>query len=99
MQKAEAAFREALELNPELAIAHKFYAQLEVDLGRASDAMKRLVPRVLIAPDPEVFAGFVSPLCYCGLLEASAAAHWRAVALEPGIKDQHPTHLVFTGRS
>ncbi len=94
MQKAEAAFQKALELNPELAIAHKFYAQLEVDLGRASDAMTRLIPRVLMAPDPEVFAGLVSPLCYCGLLEASAAAHWRAVALEPKIKTSIP-HTVF----
>lgn len=88
--KAEAAFRRALELNPDLAIAHKFYAQLEVDLGRAGDAIKRLVPRVLIAPDPEVLAGLISPLCYCGLLDASSAAHWRAVALEPKIRTSVP---------
>jgi DNA-binding winged helix-turn-helix (wHTH) protein/tetratricopeptide (TPR) repeat protein len=89
-RKAEAAFRQALELNPELAIAHKSYAQLEVDLGRASDAMARLIPRVLVAPDPEVFAGMVSPLCYCGLLDASAAAHRRAIVLEPKIRTSVP---------
>jgi DNA-binding winged helix-turn-helix (wHTH) protein/tetratricopeptide (TPR) repeat protein len=97
MQKAETAFQKALELNPELAIAHKYYAQLEVDLGRAIDAMTRLIPRVLMAPDPEVFAGLISPLCYCGLLEASAAAHWRAVALEPKIRTSVP-HTIFLQR-
>jgi DNA-binding winged helix-turn-helix (wHTH) protein/tetratricopeptide (TPR) repeat protein len=97
MQKAETAFQKALELNPELAIAHKYYAQLEVDLGRAIDAMTRLIPRVLMAPDPEVFAGLISPLCYCGLLEASAAAHWRAVALDSKIRTSVP-HTIFLQR-
>jgi DNA-binding winged helix-turn-helix (wHTH) protein/tetratricopeptide (TPR) repeat protein len=95
--KAESAFQKALELNPDLAIAHKFYAQLEADLGRASDAMTRLIPRVLMAPDPEVFAGLVSPLSYCGLLDASAAAHWRAVALDPKIRTSVP-HTIFLQR-
>ena len=90
LRKAEAAFRQALELNPELAIAHKSYAQLEADLGRASDAIVRLMPRVLVAPDPEVFAGLVSPLCYCGLLDASAVAHRRAIVLEPKIRTSVP---------
>jgi TolB-like protein len=84
--RAEAAFRQALDLNPDLAIAHKFYAQLEVDLGRAGDAMARLLPRAQEAADPEVFAALISPLRYSGLLEASVAAHARAVALEPKIR-------------
>src|SRR5262249_44492395 len=33
LKRAETSFRQALDLNPDLAIAHKFYAQLEVDLG------------------------------------------------------------------
>jgi TolB-like protein len=86
LERAETAFRQALDLNPDLAIAHKFYAQLEVDLGRAGDAMKRLIPRAHEAADPEVFAGLVSPLRYSGLPEASVAAHARAVALEPKIR-------------
>jgi DNA-binding winged helix-turn-helix (wHTH) protein/tetratricopeptide (TPR) repeat protein len=86
LKQAEMAFRQALDLNPDLAIAHKFYAQLEVDLGRASDAMARLLPRAQGAADPEIFAALISPLRYCGLMEASAAAYARAVALEPAIR-------------
>jgi eukaryotic-like serine/threonine-protein kinase len=89
-RRAETAFKQALDLNPDLAIAHKFYAQLEVDLGRAKDAMTRLLPRAHGAADPEVYAGLVSPLRYCGLLEASVAAHRRAVALEPKIRTSVP---------
>ena len=97
LAQAEAAFRQALDLNPDLAIAHKFYAQLEVDLGRANDAMARLVPRAQGAADSELFAGLVSPLRYSGLLEASVAAHSRAMALEPKIRTSVP-HTLFLQR-
>ena len=82
---AEAAFRRALELNPDLPIAHKLFAQLEVDLGRAHDAMIRLVERAQSA-DPELLAGLVSACRYCGLLDASVAAHARARGLESTIR-------------
>ncbi len=86
LKQAEAGFRQALDLNPDLAIAHKFYAQLEVDLGRAGDAMTRLLRRAQETADPEIFAALISPLRYCGLLDASAAAYARAVALDPTIR-------------
>lgn len=92
LRHAEAAFRQALELNPDLPIAHKFYAQLEVDLGRAGDAMARLLPRAQAAADPEIFAALISPLRYSGLLEGSVAAYARAIALEPTIR----TSIVHT---
>lgn len=82
---AEAAFRRALEVNPDLTIAHKLFAQLEVDLGRAHDAMVRLTERAHTA-DPELLAGMVSACRYCGLLDASVAAHLRALDLEPKIR-------------
>jgi TolB-like protein len=97
LERAETAFRQALARNPDLAIAHKSYAQLEVDLGRASDAMARLIPRAQEAADPEMFAGLISPLRYSGLLEASVAAHSRAVALEPKIRSSVP-HTWFLQR-
>jgi tetratricopeptide (TPR) repeat protein len=83
--QAEAAFRRALDLNPDLPLAHKLFAQLEVDLGRAHDAMVRLVERAHTA-DPELLAGLVSACRYCGLLDASHAAHLRARELEPNIR-------------
>jgi DNA-binding winged helix-turn-helix (wHTH) protein/tetratricopeptide (TPR) repeat protein len=87
--QAEDAFRRALELNPDLTLAHKLLAQLEVDQGRAHDAMVRLVGRARAA-DPELLAGLVSACRYCGLLEASAAAHTRAIELEPTARTSVP---------
>ena len=96
LDRAEAAFRRALELNPDLASAHKLYAQLEVDLGRAHDAMVRLVGRARSA-DPELLAGLVSTCRYCGLLDASLAAAARASQLEPGVRTSVP-HTWFLQR-
>jgi hypothetical protein len=72
--------------------------QLEVDFGRAGDAITRLIQRAQEAADPEGFAGLVSPLRYSGLLEASVAAHSRAVALEPKIRTSVP-HTWFLQRN
>jgi DNA-binding winged helix-turn-helix (wHTH) protein/tetratricopeptide (TPR) repeat protein len=85
LDHAEAAFRRALDLNPDLPIAHKLLAQLEVDLGRAHAAMVRLIEHAHTA-DPELLAGLVSACRYCGLLDASVAAHARALDLEPKIR-------------
>lgn len=83
---AESCLKRALELNPELAIAHNLYAQLETDLGRSKDALVRLIARAnASSSDPEVFAGLVQVCRYCGLLEASVAAHNRARLLDPQI--------------
>jgi TolB-like protein len=84
-EKAEAAFKQALALNPDNSVAHKLYAQLEDDLGRAHDAMVRLLGRARTA-DAEVFAGLVSACRYCGLLDASLAAHARARQLDAKLK-------------
>lgn len=89
LDRAEAAFRRALELNPDLPLAHKLFAQLEVDLGRARDAMARLTGQAHSA-DPELLAGLVSVCRYCGLLDASVAAHTRALSLDPRIRTSVP---------
>jgi TolB-like protein len=85
LTRAEEAFRKALELNPDLSIAHKLYAFLEGDLGRAHDAMVRLVTRAQ-TPDPEIMAGLVTVCRYCGLLDASIAADARARVLDPRVR-------------
>ena len=47
--------------------------------------MVRLIERAHTA-DPELLAGLVSACRYCGLLDASVAAHVRALDLEPKIR-------------
>jgi eukaryotic-like serine/threonine-protein kinase len=84
--RAESAFGRALELNPDLAVAHGLYAYLEADLGRAQDAMVRLLSRPETAGDSELLAGLVHACRYCGLLEESVAAHNRARVLDPTIR-------------
>jgi DNA-binding winged helix-turn-helix (wHTH) protein len=84
---AEAAFQRAFVIDPDLACAHHFYTHLQVDLGRASDALVRLAGRLTRrGDDPETLAGLVQVLRCCGLLEDSVSAHERAIALDPTVK-------------
>ncbi|MBI3981621.1 MAG: protein kinase [Gemmatimonadetes bacterium] len=91
--KAEGAFRRALELNPRLSVAHKFYANLEADMGQARRALVRLLAEAnRHGNDPELFAGLVHACRYCGLFEESIAAHAEARRLDPNV----PTSLQYT---
>jgi TolB-like protein len=93
VHRADAAFRRALDLDPELPVAHKLYAHREAETGRARDAMVRLLGLARNArSDPEVFAGLVHACRYCGLLEASEAAHREARRLDPHIS----TSVLYT---
>ncbi len=81
---AQAALRRALAIDPNLACAHHFYTQLQIDLGESRAAAMRLVERITARrEEPESLAGLVHALRYCGLLEESVAAHDRATALDP----------------
>ncbi|MBI1898943.1 MAG: protein kinase [Acidobacteria bacterium] len=85
--RAEAAFQKALSLNPDLPLAHHLYSHLEAERGRALDAMVRLLGRAQTnRSDPELFAGLVLVCRYCGLLDASIAAHEQAVRLDPNVR-------------
>lgn len=44
---AQAAFQRALAIDPDLACAHHFYTQLQVDLGQSRDAVVRLAERIV----------------------------------------------------
>jgi tetratricopeptide (TPR) repeat protein len=69
-----------------LPAAHNFLTALETDLGRAAEAVVRLLGQIRKRPsDPNLFAGLVHACRYCGLLDASVAAHERARQLDPGI--------------
>ena len=86
LKRADVAFRNAFEINPDLPVAHHLYTPLETDLGRAEEAMLRLVRRARQRrADPELYAGLVHACRYCGLLEASVAAQEHARRLDPQI--------------
>jgi non-specific serine/threonine protein kinase len=96
--RAEDAFRRALELNPRLSVAHKFYAHLEADMGHAQAALVRLLGEAdRHGNDPELFAGLVHACRYCGLYEQSIAAHEEARRLDPNVPTSLEQTLLMTG--
>ncbi|MEO5819765.1 MAG: protein kinase [Vicinamibacteraceae bacterium] len=96
--RAEDAFRRALALNPRLSLAHKFYANLEADIGQASGALRRLLGEATLhGNDPELFAGLVHACRYCGLYEQSIAAHAEARRLDPNVTTSVEQTLLMAG--
>ena len=86
LRSADEAFQTALRLNPNLALAHNLYTNLQVDQGRSLDAMKRLLERAhQRKSDAELFAGLAHVCRYCGLLQAALLAHQEARRLDPMI--------------
>lgn len=86
-KRAEAAFRRALELNPDLPLAQSLYADLEVDTNRAEQAMVRLLGRLEASgPHPDLLAGLVQACRFCGLLDASLRADALAREMDPQVR-------------
>ncbi len=86
MVRAEEALARAFALSPELPTAHHLAGQLEAERGRAKAAMLRFLSRLKTnRSDPELYAGLVHACRYCGLMEASLAAHRKALELDPTI--------------
>ena len=84
--KAESCFEKALELNPELPLAHNVYALLDIDRGRAVEAMTRLLQRARAGSrQVELFTALVQACKFCNLFEASVAAYERAVRLDKNV--------------
>jgi serine/threonine-protein kinase len=84
--QAEQAFQRAFALSPDLPITHNLYTYMEVETGRARQAVSRLLKRLRTrSNDPDLFAGLVHALRYVGLLDASVAAYHRATRLDPAI--------------
>ena len=97
--EAERSFERALVLNPDLAVAHREYAALEIEQGRAREALVRLLARLdTDGGQGNLFAGLVLACRYCGLLEASLAAHEHARRLDPTINTSYLDTLVSLGR-
>jgi len=92
-KRAEEAFNRALKINPDLSIAHNLYTNFEVEsLGRAKEAMARLLGRAGSSSDPEIFTGLVIACRFCGLLDASLAADRHARRLDPSAR----TSVMYT---
>jgi len=86
LAKGRSAIERALELNPDLPLAHNLYTNIQVDQGRALDALRRLLKRLRSSKtDPELLAGLTHASRYCGLLQASLEAHRQAQRLDPNI--------------
>ena len=85
---AEAAFRRALELSPELPLAHNLYTYFEIEeFGAARQAMLRLLGLARHGTaDPDLFGGLVVACRFCGLLDASLEADRRARRIDPGVR-------------
>jgi TolB-like protein/tetratricopeptide (TPR) repeat protein len=97
-RRAEDAFVRAIGLNPRLSIAHKFYANLEAETGRARDAIVRLLREATRhGNDPELFAGLVHACRYAGLFEESLAAHAEARRLDPNTMTSFQQTMMMKG--
>ena len=97
-ERAEKAFLRALELDPRLSVAHKFYAQLQADKGHAPEAVVRLLQQAdRHGNDPELFAGLVHACRYCGLYEQAIAAHREARRLDPNVPTSVEQTILMTG--
>jgi DNA-binding winged helix-turn-helix (wHTH) protein len=87
------AVERAFALNPDLGIAHNVCTPIQTDAGQAEAAMVRLLRRAASHDsDPELFCGLVQACRYCGQLEASHAAHRRAMELDSNM----PTSVAHT---
>jgi serine/threonine protein kinase/tetratricopeptide (TPR) repeat protein len=96
--RARQSYERALELNPKLTIAHKFYANLESDTGHADRAVVRLLTAATRhGNDPELFSGLVHACRYAGLYAESLAAHAEARRLDPNIQTGFEQTLLLTG--
>jgi DNA-binding winged helix-turn-helix (wHTH) protein len=84
---AKEAFERAFALNPDLVLAHSLYTPIEADTGHAESAMARLLRRLQTHRNSgELFSGLVHACRYCGQLEASLAAHRKAVELDSRVR-------------
>ena len=97
-ERADQAFRRALELNPRLSLAHKYYASFESDSGQTRSGLLRLLLEAdRHGNDPELFAGLVHACRYCGLNEQSIAAHEEARRLDPNVHTSVQQTMLMTG--
>jgi tetratricopeptide (TPR) repeat protein len=92
-ERADEAFRRALDLSPQLPLAHRYLTHFEAEQGRAEAAIARLLSHARTnRNDAQLFAGLVHACRYAGLMDASLAAHEEARRLDPNV----PTSVEYT---
>ena len=98
LQKAWAALDRALELNPELPMALGLRANMLTNEGRTLEALRGLIACTKRHPnDPDLYASLVIVCRFCGLLDASVAAHEQARRLDPKIRTSVGLSLAMRG--
>ncbi len=96
--KAKTALDRAIALNPRMSVAHKYYAQLEADMGQSTSAMVRLLRQAAQhGNDAELFAGLVHACRYCGLFDQAIDAHAEAKRLDPNVPVSIEQTVLMTG--
>ena len=84
---AQSAFAQALALDPDLSTVYEQLAYVDVELGLAAETMARLIQRAAERPrDARIMAGLVTACRYAGMLDASVAAHAKAVAIDSEVR-------------
>jgi len=84
--EAGVALQRAIELNPDLSLAHRYYAEIEIEGEQTIDSLKRLMERVKARPnDAELRTALAKALRYTGLLQESLAEFDRVRKLDPGM--------------
>jgi non-specific serine/threonine protein kinase len=97
MTLAQQALHRALQLNPGLPAAIGLRAHLDVYSGRCVQAMTDLIRRARQRTnDADVYSSLVLATRFCGLAEASIAAHKQARRLDPSIRTSIGYTYFFT---
>src|SRR5207248_908014 len=69
---AQQALQRAIDLNPDLSLAQRYYAEVEVEREQTIDSLRRLKETVLRRPNnPDLHAALGKALRYSGLLQES----------------------------
>ena len=89
------AFARAFSIDPALPCAHQYFTVVQVDRGEALSALRRLLTFAKENhADVHCFAALVQVCRFCGLQDASMAAHGRAKELDRNFPTSIPhTHF------
>ncbi|HEX9408011.1 MAG TPA: BTAD domain-containing putative transcriptional regulator, partial [Thermoanaerobaculia bacterium] len=82
--EARDVLQKAIELNPDLSLAHRYYAEIEIEGEQTLDSLERLMAHVDARPnDAELHAALAKALRYAGLLQESLAEFDKVRELDP----------------